>query len=163
MNGRSSSAWACERARHLVSVQLDGVLPEAERRELDRHLARCETCSAVATDMALVVAQVRSEPLLAADLPIARLPVPRRARHGRRALRMVAAGSALAAATVLGFVVASPHQPARQHAPRPPEVAQRTFEVGGTLRLDQLRAQMHGARTTGQAGPGRVGGRGVSL
>lgn len=162
MNGRSFSARACERARELVSVQLDGVLPEQQRRELDRHLARCEACSAAATEMALVVARVRSEPLLAADLPIAR-PAPRRVRHGRRAVRMAAAGSALAAATVLGFVVASPRRPPHEPTPRPPEVAQRRFEVGGTLRLNQLRAQMHSGRPAGPTGSGRVGGHGVSL
>jgi anti-sigma factor RsiW len=128
---RQSHESACECARALASAQLDGVLCEFDRHQLDRHLAGCEDCAGVIAEMALVTARVRSAP--PQPVPVASVVAaasrPRRRRTRIAPLRAAAVVSAMAAAGALGFAVASPHHHQAPASPQPPKVAQR-FPIG---------------------------------
>lgn len=128
---RQSHESPCERARALASIQLDGVLCEFDRHQLDAHLGACQECGRFVAELAIVTARVRSAPL--EPVPVAEV-VSAAGRPSRRRfvrpLQLATAVSAVAAATALGFVVATPgHHPGRS-TPRPPVVAQRDFPIG---------------------------------
>jgi len=139
MSRRTSHGRACERARALASSQFDGVLPEFERRELDRHLDGCADCAALVADMAVVVARLRSAAPVVAVLAGPARP----ARRRRVGLRLTGGAAALAAAAALGFVVGTPQRQAPVQSPRPPVVAQRGLPDLNPS-LDQSRVWMHG-------------------
>lgn len=128
---RQTHESACERAHALASAQLDGVLCEFDRHQLDAHLVGCEECGRFVAELAIVTARVRSVPL--EPVPVAAVVSAARRRPRRRLvrpLRVATAVSAVAAATALGFVVATPgHHPSRS-TPRPPVVAQLEFPIG---------------------------------
>ena len=44
----------CEAALILISAALDGELTEAERQELEAHLAQCPECRALSEDMGVL-------------------------------------------------------------------------------------------------------------
>lgn len=96
------AATACERAELSISRLLDGRAGRRERRDLRTHLRTCPECAEAARRHALNHAAFRS----LADLPVPPLAVPRSERAPRRrlALRLAAAGAALAAAGTLVHV-----------------------------------------------------------
>ena len=51
MEPRTPSERACERASELIDDLVDGVLGDADRTELDGHLAACPACRALARDL----------------------------------------------------------------------------------------------------------------
>jgi anti-sigma factor RsiW len=128
---RQSPESACDHARALASAQLDGVLCEFDRHQLDAHLAACEGCGRVVAEMAIVAARVRSAEPVPMPVPAVVRAAGRRSRRRVGApLRAAAAATALAAVATLGFVVATPgHHPNRSR-PRPPIVAQQRFPIG---------------------------------
>jgi predicted anti-sigma-YlaC factor YlaD len=88
---------ACERARALVSLRLDGELSTFESAELQGHLAQCESCRAYDGHTEAFTTLVRTTPLQAAETPFA-LP-----RRQRLALKPLQVGAAAALLAVLGL------------------------------------------------------------
>lgn len=86
----------CERARELVSLQLDGEISEIERLLVRRHLGRCDECTAFAESVQLATDTLRgSEQQVPGRGFVVESPKPSRARLRLRlglALVVVAAG-----------------------------------------------------------------------
>lgn len=59
----ASPSPACDDARALASVALDGALDEVGRRFLRRHLTECADCAAFAADIGSLTALLRRAPL----------------------------------------------------------------------------------------------------
>lgn len=96
---------ACEEARSLASLELDGQLGELGARTLWRHLERCAECAALVGELGAVVAMLRAAALE---------PVPRLFDVGRRRRRTAArraswARGAVAVAAVGAVVVSLPN------------------------------------------------------
>ena len=98
---------ACERAAQWISLELDDALGELERAALQRHLARCATCSGARAEIAGFTLLLRSAPLVERRRPVSvgGVGIPRRARLVRRAAASLVLAAALAAG---GAVVLAP-------------------------------------------------------
>jgi anti-sigma factor RsiW len=51
-----SSPLVCRDAVELISDYLDGTLPRRQRRRLDKHLAKCDACTAYLEQMRVTIA-----------------------------------------------------------------------------------------------------------
>lgn len=89
----------CQWARKAVSIQLDGELSELGSARLSAHLRECEACTAYALDLAALTTRLRMAPLEQPELDVV-LPSRR-----RPALRLAAAGAAVAAAVVASLAL----------------------------------------------------------
>jgi predicted anti-sigma-YlaC factor YlaD len=96
---------ACERAAQWISLRLDGELSELETAALDRHLAHCARCDALAAGLAGFTLLLREAPLVEPE----RRPVPVSPRARKRVARGigVAAAFASAAAAAVAIVLSS--------------------------------------------------------
>src|SRR5215211_2881455 len=108
MRGFPSRTWACDRARHAVSLRLDDELSQLERALLDRHLDRCPACADFAADTATLTHQLRAAALIRLERPI-ELPLRRRVVFGLRSAGAWAAAASVAATGLLA-VMALPAQ-----------------------------------------------------
>lgn len=111
----------CKQARRLIHLQLDGELGEAERRELDDHLAGCAHCARLAAELGRLEGALREG--LAAPVPQADLVAGVRqqvapTRPARRASwRPYALAAAAVAVAAIVYAVAL-----RPSGPQPPAV-----------------------------------------
>ena len=66
---------ACEEARSLASLALDGQLDDVGARFLRRHVERCAECAGVVAEVQAVVATLRAAPLetYACPVPVRRV------------------------------------------------------------------------------------------
>jgi predicted anti-sigma-YlaC factor YlaD len=87
---------ACESARELLSLQLDGELAELDRARLDAHLDHCAGCRTFRDEITGATATLRRTPLEEVRF---RVVVPRRRLVSIRALQ---AGAAAAAVALVG-------------------------------------------------------------
>jgi predicted anti-sigma-YlaC factor YlaD len=94
---------ACERAARSISLRLDHELSELESAALDKHLAQCGRCFAIAAEMTGITQLLRVAPLVEPERRVA-VASPRRARS--RLVRRTAAGLALAFGVAAASVVA---------------------------------------------------------
>lgn len=94
----------CERFRESISRDVDGLLSTFEAVLLDRHVARCASCSAFAARVRAQTALLRSAPLERPTRPVIVAAAPA-ARLRRRA---AAVGSAVAVAAAAALVALTP-------------------------------------------------------
>lgn len=99
----------CQKVRERLSAYLDGELEDAARREVERHLAGCESCRETYAELeqvhALLVRAERSEGSPALAWRVAAATRRRRAAAWRPVFPLVGAGAralALAVAVVIG-------------------------------------------------------------
>jgi predicted anti-sigma-YlaC factor YlaD len=64
------ASTACKRVREQVSLRLDDELSELERRMLDVHLGRCETCRAYAASVVDFTSLMRQAPAVPLTRPV---------------------------------------------------------------------------------------------
>jgi predicted anti-sigma-YlaC factor YlaD len=93
----------CERAVRSLSLRLDGELSELEEVALDRHLAQCAPCRAIAAETIGFTQLLRGAPLIDVGRQL-EVTSPRRARARR--VRRTAAALALAGGVAVASVVA---------------------------------------------------------
>ncbi len=98
-----SRSWACDRARHAVSLRLDGELSQLEGVLLERHLDRCPACAEFAADTAVLTSALRAAPLVELERPVT-LPLRRRVGFGIRSAGGWAAAASVAAAALLAMI-----------------------------------------------------------
>jgi anti-sigma factor RsiW len=99
-----AGSTACDQAGQLISLRLDGELSQFEATALDRHLAGCGACRALADELAGIARLLREAPPVEAETEF--VAPPSRPVHGRlvgRALGAVALAGAAAAAAVVAF------------------------------------------------------------
>src|SRR5262245_12576673 len=101
---RRRRTTSCEHAGQLVSQRLDGELTELERTALDRHLAECASCRAVASDLEGIAELLRDAPPVRFEREL--VFEGRRAR-GRAVGRAAALASFAGAAAVAAVLVVS--------------------------------------------------------
>jgi anti-sigma factor RsiW len=99
-----SRSWACDRARHAVSLRLDGELSQLERALLERHLDRCPACADFAADTAVLTNALRAAPLVELERPV-ELPLRRRVGVGIRSAGAWAAAASVAAAALFAMIM----------------------------------------------------------
>jgi len=110
------SEMTCKQARRLIHLQLDGELTEADRCELDRHLAACGQCARLAQELRQLQGALREG--LAATSPQAGLVTAIERRLSRRQPRRrvsrwpYALAAAAVAAAAIVCAVALRHTPA---------------------------------------------------
>jgi anti-sigma factor RsiW len=139
MRGFPSRTWACDRARHAVSLRLDDELSQLERALLDRHLDRCPSCAEFAADTATLTHQLRAASLIRLERPM-ELPLRRRVVFGLRSAGAWAAVASVAATGLLA-VMALPAQRERVAKVNNNPTYQRTNEDLRDLRILRI-AQM---------------------
>ena len=102
----------CERARKLVSAQLDGELSEMDSARLSAHLRGCGTCTAYALEVAAIATRLRAAPL---ERPCVEVALPSRRRRPGLQIAAAAAAVLVAAASslALGHSIRSSGHPAR--------------------------------------------------
>lgn len=90
----------CERVRAQVSLELDDMLSQLERSQLDAHLIRCPDCRAYAADVVAFTTELRAAPLeqLGCAVVVHR---PRRSSFARLQVGVAAA----VAIAVLGYAL----------------------------------------------------------
>ena len=93
---------ACDRARQLASLGLDGELSELERALLSAHLGECEGCRRFEADVSVLTAELRASPFEQVSRPI---DLPSRRRVSPRLAQVGAAAAAAVAAGVIGGVI----------------------------------------------------------
>jgi hypothetical protein len=106
---------ACDSIRELVSVSLDGELPELDAVRLDAHLAVCEGCRTYGAGAAEAARLLREAPLEELTIPIV---LPGRRLAVARKLQVAAAAAALAVTVGLSAAVStisSSHSRAQVH------------------------------------------------
>jgi anti-sigma factor RsiW len=59
-----TNIMTCEQIERMLDARLDGTLDAADRRAMDAHLTRCDSCRALVGDVDRIVADARSLPLL---------------------------------------------------------------------------------------------------
>jgi len=91
----------CQRARAQISLDVDGVLSEFERRLVAAHLERCEDCRTYQADVAAFTDVLRGAPLEHAERRIV-VRRPRRLRPVATALRGAAVALPVAVAVFIG-------------------------------------------------------------
>ncbi len=94
----------CDSIRELVSVSLDGELPELDAVRLDAHLAVCEGCGTYAAGAAEAARLLREAPLEELTIPIV---LPGRRIAVARKLQVAAAAAALVVTVGLSAVVST--------------------------------------------------------
>jgi predicted anti-sigma-YlaC factor YlaD len=95
---------ACDSIRELVSVSLDGELPELDAVRLDAHLAVCEGCRTYAAGAGEAARLLREAPLEELRIPIV---LPGRRLAVARKLQVAAAAAALAVTVGLSAAVST--------------------------------------------------------
>ena len=103
MRNFPSRSWACDRARHAVSLRLDDELSQLERVLVDRHLERCPACAEFAADTAVLTRELRAASLVKLDRPI-ELPMRRRVAYRFRSAGAWAAAASVAATALLAMM-----------------------------------------------------------
>src|SRR5262245_26363338 len=106
---RRRRTTSCEQAGQLVSQRIDGELTELERTALDRHLAECASCRAVATDLEGIAELLRDAPPVRFEREL--VFEGRRARAGVVGRAAALASFAGAAAVAAVLLVSDVHQP----------------------------------------------------
>jgi hypothetical protein len=92
---------ACERARCLASLRVDGETTEFEGAFLDSHLAVCADCADLAAGIAASTAAIRASTLVVP--PVLTLPTARRRGPAFRHLQAAAAAIVLLGAGLAGL------------------------------------------------------------
>src|SRR5919109_4296117 len=105
----------CERARHWVSLRLDGELSTIEESLLERHLAECEACAALDARLGVATSLLRDAP---PEVPDRRVALPRR-RSVRFPFQARRTALVAAAALVVGAVTGSLVQRPSSSVPTP--------------------------------------------
>ena len=95
---------ACDSIRELVSLSLDGELPELDAVRVDAHLAVCEGCRTYAAGAAEAARVLREAPLEELTIPIV---LPGRRLAVARKLQVAAAAAALAVTVGLSAAVST--------------------------------------------------------
>src|ERR1043165_8831175 len=103
------STHTCDRARELVSAQLDHELPELDRVRLDAHLEHCADCRSFRAEIASTTRVLRAAAL---EAPRFTVSVPRRRIVSVRSLQAGAAAAAVALVAGLGTMSGVGHQSA---------------------------------------------------
>jgi predicted anti-sigma-YlaC factor YlaD len=103
------STHTCDRARELVSAQLDHELPELDRVRLDAHLEHCADCRRFGAEIASTTGVLRAAPL---EQPRFAVDVPRRRLVSVRSLQAGAAAAAVALVAGLAAMSGVNHQAA---------------------------------------------------
>ena len=132
----------CERARALVSLELDGELSEVEEASLAAHRRVCPECEARARELEAITSALRRAPLVRRERGVVALPA-HPARRGSVAVRLAAAATLASAAAALGVLAGSGGGEPRPPAARPPEVAFRPAS-GGDSEFRNLRREKGG-------------------
>jgi anti-sigma factor RsiW len=121
MDGFLSGRSACDRARIWASLALDGELSDLERRLLEAHLGRCESCAGFVAGVEALAEVLRAGPL---EVPERRFVPPARRRivPGKRVAGPVGLAASLAGLAVgLGVLVGPLTRESDEPAPRLPE------------------------------------------
>jgi predicted anti-sigma-YlaC factor YlaD len=118
-----SSNRECERARFLVSLDLDGELSELERVALAAHVGTCVDCRAFAAAAEGFTAALRDAPLLAAPS----FSGPKRSRVRVRPPLVAVAAAVVAIAVGAGSLVGALSSHGAFHGSRHAAAAERPF------------------------------------
>lgn len=94
----------CDRARSLLSQQLDGAISDLERRAISRHTAQCADCRAFEAQSRWLTEELRAAPLEAPSGPVSLTPV-RVLRVSSRLVGNVASIAAVLVVSVGGWAV----------------------------------------------------------
>jgi predicted anti-sigma-YlaC factor YlaD len=103
----------CDSIRELISVSLDGELPELDTARLDGHLAVCAGCRTYAQGAAEAARLLRESPLEEMSVPIV---LPSRRFAVARRLQVAAAAAAVVMTVGLSAAVSTISSPSRTHA-----------------------------------------------
>jgi predicted anti-sigma-YlaC factor YlaD len=103
----------CDSIRELVSVSLDGELPELDAARLDGHLAVCAGCRTYAHGAAEAARLLREAPVEAMSVPIV---LPNRRFAVARRVQVAAAAAAVVMTVGLSAAVSTISSPSRAHA-----------------------------------------------